>query len=267
PALLAEIPDPPLWLYLRGQAKLLNSPSLTVVGTRKPTSYAISALKYLISPRIAKNIVIISGLAYGIDKLAHQLALNSDGRTIAVLAGGLDEIYPSAHTQLANQILAQNGLLMSEYPPLSRPRPYKFPIRNRLLAGMSLATLVVECSVKSGTMITARLANEFNREVLAVPNQILLESVQGANQLIGQGAVPIFRPEALLSLYGLNEANDQVDNQSAAILNCLARGKRSVEQLVDELKFDISSLLVKLTEMELAGLIDQRQPGQYQKKS
>ncbi len=190
PPLLKEIPNPPILLFLKGNKKLLkNKKQLSVVGSRKTNQYGIYSANELI-PKLNKNIIIVSGLAYGIDSLAHRLALNNQQKTIAVLGSGVDNnsIYPKENQSLANEIIINNGLIISEFPPLSPPLKHHFPQRNRILAGLSMASLVIQAKKKSGALITAYMALDFNREVLTVPANINLQYSQGNNQLIKNGA-------------------------------------------------------------------------------
>ncbi len=191
PQFLKEIPDPPPLLFLKGNKDLLKHGNnfLTVVGSRKTNSYGTFLATELLTP-LNNNIIIVSGLAYGIDSLAHSLALKSNKKTIAVLGSGLDSnsIYPKENQKLANDIIKDNGLIISEFPPLTPPLKHHFPRRNRLLAGLSLATLVLQAKKRSGALITAYMALDFNREVLSIPSNINLENSQGNNQLIKAGA-------------------------------------------------------------------------------
>ena len=187
PALLKEIPDPPPLLYVRGKLGEPDAPSLTIVGTRSPTNYGKTISRQL-SQRLAENgVTIISGFARGIDRWAHQGALDANGRTIAVLGNGLSQIYPEENRDLADKIV-KSGALISEFPMMTRPLPGNFPRRNRLVSGMSSGTVVVEASIRSGSLITARHAAEQGREVFAVPGQIFSKQSKGAHLLINQGA-------------------------------------------------------------------------------
>ena len=205
PKILKEIADPPLWLFAIGNVQLLSSNCLAVVGSRKNTTYAIRAINRLLSKDILNKVTIISGLAYGIDKLAHLASLNSNGKTVAVLAGGLDKIYPAAHRGLAKDIIDQGGLLISEHPPGSPATAYKFPIRNRIIAGLSQATIIVEATIKSGTMTTAKSVIDQNRELFVIPGEIDKKSSEGCNYLIAQGATPLLYKEQLINFFKLKK--------------------------------------------------------------
>jgi DNA processing protein len=187
PALLEEIHDPPLVLYAKGRLEVLESPCVAIVGTRRPTCYGLQMAEGLSADLGRRGVTIVSGLARGIDAAAHRGCLESQGRTIAVLGCGIDVVYPREHTQLTRQI-AQQGLLLTEFPPGTSPSPQNFPIRNRIISGLALGALIVEASEYSGSLITARLALEQNREVFAVPGNLTSPQSFGPNFLIKQGA-------------------------------------------------------------------------------
>ncbi|MFD2133116.1 DNA-processing protein DprA [Pseudogracilibacillus auburnensis] len=188
PDQLKTIPDAPLVLYTLGNIALLKHlPSISVIGTRKPTNEAPQKLKQIVTPIIKNDWVIVSGLAYGIDSLAHKLALFHKGKTITVLGSGLNHIYPRENIQLFEQI-AKMGLVVTEYPPDVPPRKYHFPERNRIISGLSLATLVIEATEKSGTLITVDQALDQGREVYAVPGSPLIKQTVGCHQMIQDGA-------------------------------------------------------------------------------
>lgn len=187
PMLLKEIVDPPPLLYVRGELGEPDAPIITIVGTRSPTNYGKTISRQL-SQQLAENgVTIVSGFARGIDTCAHQGALQANGRTIAVLGNGLSQIYPNENKDLADEIV-ESGALISEFPMSVPPFPKNFPRRNRLVSGLSSGTVVVEASVRSGSLITARHAAEQGREVFAVPGQIFSKQSKGSHQLINQGA-------------------------------------------------------------------------------
>jgi DNA processing protein len=187
PSLLDEIYDPPLVLYARGQLEPLKRPCLAVVGTRKPTVYGLQMAEGIASDLGSRGITIISGLARGVDGGAHRGCMDGNGTTIAVLGCGIDIVYPREHRQLTQKIL-ENGLLLSEFPPGTSPSPQNFPVRNRIISGLALGTLIIEASEYSGSLITARLAMEQNREVFAIPGNLTTPQSFGPNFLIKQGA-------------------------------------------------------------------------------
>lgn len=187
PALLEEIFDPPLILYCRGCLNLMNSPAIAIVGTRRPTFYGMQMAQGLAHELACRGLVVVSGLARGIDASAHRGSLEAGGITAAVLGCGIDVVYPREHGRLTLEI-AEHGALISEFPPGTSPAPQNFPVRNRIISGMSLGTVIVEASEYSGSLITARLAMEQNREVFAVPGNLTSPQSFGPNFLIKQGA-------------------------------------------------------------------------------
>jgi DNA processing protein len=187
PARLKQIPDPPLVLYVRGDVKVLSRYALAIVGTRRPTAYGSQVAQRLARDLAQRQLVIVSGLARGIDSPAHRGALEAAGKTVAVLGSGIDVIYPRENKRLAEQVV-ECGALISEFPPGTSPAPENFPIRNRTISGLTLGVLVVEAAEYSGSLITARLALEQNREVFAVPGNITSAQSFGPNHLIKQGA-------------------------------------------------------------------------------
>ena len=199
PKLLAEIYDPPVILYCRGDSELLNSISIAIVGSRKYTSYSKSVLEKIIPHLVSSKITIVSGLAVGVDGMAHYLALENGGKTIGVLGCGVDEIYPTSNRQLGERMLEKGGLIISEFPPGTPPLKQNFPLRNRIIAGLSSGTLVVEARKDSGSLITAGLSNDFGREVFAVPGNIDSFASEGTNGLIKQGAKIVTSAADILS--------------------------------------------------------------------
>jgi DNA processing protein len=188
PARLKEIYDPPIILYVRGSSDVLNQPGIAMVGTRHPTPYGSGMAERLGCDLAAQGLVIISGMARGVDTASHRGAISAKGKTIAVFGTGVDVIYPKENSRLSEQILAQGGALVSEFPIGTSAFPQNFPIRNRILSGMSVGVLVVEAAEYSGTRITARLALEQNRDVFAVPGNVTNKNSWGPNTLIKQGA-------------------------------------------------------------------------------
>ncbi|SIQ74322.1 DNA processing protein [Peribacillus simplex] len=188
PFLLKQIFDPPWVLYYKGDKKLLTRKNtLGVVGTRKPTSYGLEALKSILLPLVKKKFVIISGVAAGIDAESHKITLSEGGDTIGVLGGGVMQIYPKSNVTLAEEI-TNNGLLISETPPEMKAEPWMFPLRNRIISGLSQGVFVVEAKERSGSLITAQAALEHGREVFALPGNVTSPESLGTNQLISDGA-------------------------------------------------------------------------------
>lgn len=188
PKQLREIYDPPLVLYLLGNAEVINKPGIAVVGTRRPTPYGVGMAERLASDLAARGLVIFSGMARGVDSAAHRGALNARGQTVAVWGTGIDEVYPRENKKIRDQILASGGAIITEFPLGTFPAPQNFPIRNRLISGISIAVLVIEAGEYSGTRVTARCALEQGRDVLAVPGNVTNKMSWGPNTLIKQGA-------------------------------------------------------------------------------
>lgn len=210
PKSLKNIFDPPLALYVRGNIEA-EFFAIGFVGSRKATPYGKIATNILVRPLASKRITIISGLAYGIDAEAHRATLSVLGKTIAVLGGGIDEatLYPRSHRELAKEIIAKGGAVVSEYPPKTQSLPSNFPERNRIISGLSKAIVVVEAGERSGALITARIALEQNREVFAVPGAITSELSKGTNRLIREGAQPVQSAEDLMESLELAEVVDE----------------------------------------------------------
>lgn len=188
PPLLKEIHDPPMILFVNGDVTILSTPQIAIVGARKPTQEGLYNSELFAAELASAGLTITSGLALGIDQAAHHAAVKVKKPTIAVLGTGLNEIYPKKHQQLSQDIILTGGALISEYPLHMPPKPQNFPRRNRIIAGLSLGTLVVEATLKSGSLITARLSMEENREVFAIPGSIHQPQSRGCHQLIREGA-------------------------------------------------------------------------------
>lgn len=273
PPLLRQIPDPPPFLYVSGEL-LQQSHNIAVVGSRNPTAYGISAATRLSENLSILGFTIVSGMARGIDSAAHEGALLGKGKTIAVLGSGLDKIYPPENRKLFNQI-SENGAVISEFSIQSPPEAHHFPIRNRIISGMSLGTVVVEAAKKSGSLITARLAAEQNREVFAVPGSIHSFKSCGTNSLIKQGAklvehaqdiIEELSPQIQENLEG-NSVNAYLDNQlkvlpelnsdEQIVMNHLEAYPIHVDELVRKTSMAPGKLLGILLKFELEGIAQQ----------
>ena len=198
PKLVSQIANPPQKLYAEGNLKLLNQPAITVVGSRYMTGYGQKVCSFLVRDLVANHLVIVSGLARGVDAWAQQTCLRFGGKTIAVLAHGLDKIYPPENRSLAEEIIKKGGLWLSQYPPKTPIKVSNFRERDRLMAALSVGTLVIEGKSKSGTKITASYAADFNREVFAVPGPIDSPNAIGPAELIQQGAKLVLTVEDIL---------------------------------------------------------------------
>lgn len=263
PLLLKEISHPPLSLYYLGNAKVFKDFNyfVAVVGTRRPTFYGKETAKNLARDLSLDGIAAVSGLALGIDGEVHRGALEGKTPTIAVLGSGLKKIYPAYHKELAKKIVEKDGLILSEYPPQSPPARWTFPERNRILAGLSQATIVIEAPFKSGAMITANFALDANRDIGAVPGEVSSINSEGTNYLIKNGAALIRNVEDALELLGLKrEKSEVLDNLSETeqyIINLLKEPKTR-EELTRENKLSSQELNQVLTLLELKGLIENK---------
>jgi len=276
PVLLKEISDPPNPLYVRGNAQLLNfSPLLAVVGSRKSSVYGKQAIDRLLTPLVKNGVPLVSGLAYGIDSIAHNLCLSYHTPTIAVLGSGIDDatIYPRLHVKLANAIIKDGGVIISEYPAGTAPLQFHFPARNRIIAALTMSTLVVQAAARSGSLITARLALEYGRDVAAVPGAITDSLSAGTNQLIQQGATPLLTPEdafAMLNIDPVATASNRVSatltDQQKIVLAAMSSTPLHVDQLVAITSLPSPVLSVTLTELELIDAVDHLGGMKYVKK-
>jgi DNA processing protein len=274
PALLAELPDAPKILYALGNTKLLQEVSLlgcAIVGTRKPTAYGQAVTEKLSTDLSSAGLIIVSGMARGIDGAAHEACLKNKGKTIAVLASGLDQknIYPPEHRGLAKTIIKEGGLLLSEYEAGTPPLRFHFPQRNRIIAGLSKAIIVVEASEKSGALITASLGLDYNREILAVPGLITNPVAIGPNKLIAQGATLIAEPKDVLRIFGLTapEPGEQLELFDDPLLQLLTtHHSLTASQLAQLGNFDISWVSQRLTELELNDIIVSKSDGAFTTK-
>jgi DNA processing protein len=261
---LAQISGPPLILWYRGELlPALENNCLAVVGTRKPSAYGRQMCAKLITPACKKGLTIVSGLAYGIDTIAHQTAVQNGAKTISVLAGGLESIYPAANQDLAKKII-ENGALVSEYEPGTKLDPWNFPARNRIISALSQKTFIVEGPITSGAMLTAKFAIEQNRDLMALPGQVNHPNAQGPNYLIKNGAQCITTPEDILSSFGLDlEDKDQLeavpdiseDEQKIFDLFKTQQREISFDELILQTGLPFGKLSTILLNLELKGYI------------
>ena len=265
PKLLKEIPDPPKQLYLKGKLPDDDTKFLCVVGSRKYSPYGKEVCEELISGLSGYNIAIVSGLALGIDSIAHRAALSARLLTIAIPGSGLNEnvLYPSSHRMLAKKIVESGGVLMSEFEPDEEATVYTFPQRNRVMAGMSHAILVIEAVEKSGTLITARLALDYNRDVLTVPGSIFSKNSYGPHTLIRLGSTPITTSDDILLALNINAvekkqiSQDSLSKNEQAVLKLLDSPLER-DTLISELNMKISEANILISTMEIKGLLVER---------
>jgi DNA processing protein len=278
PAALATIPDPPHLLYLRGSLQEGDARAVALVGSRTCTSYGKRVVERLAQGLVRAGYVIVSGLARGIDGVAHRAALEAGGRTLAVLAGGLSRIYPPEHKGLAEEV-SRAGALLSEAPMRQEPMAGLFPARNRIISGLSQAVVLIEAAEKSGALITAEHAAEQGRTVLAVPGPIDSEASGGTNALIRQGAILCRGVDDILEeLHGVSALAmaakkagaatvpppapppPQLDEAQRRVWDALAEGPRHVDQLVQQLGLDVAPLAGMLLVLEMKKVV-RRLPG------
>jgi DNA processing protein len=276
PTLLGAIPDGPPVLWYRGQLSALDAPAVAIVGSRAATSVSVDTAARLASDLAARGIVVVSGLARGVDSAAHRGALTA-GQTIAVLGSGVDHIYPPEHAPLATQI-AQAGLVFSEYPPGTLPLPHHFPMRNRLISGLSLAVVVIEASEKSGSLITAGCALEQGREVMAVPGNVLSGRNRGGHALLKDGAKIVETADDIVEGLGFDPAPKRsVDGTTSSsrtggsadpVLRVMAADQAyDLDALALNSGLDARRLLPRLIELELAGLVRRQGGGRFVRPS
>ena len=290
PPRLKEIYDPPVTLYVRGSLEVLTKPGIAMVGTRHPTPYGSGMAERLASDLAMQGLVIISGMARGVDTTAHRGAISARGKTLAVFGTGVDVIYPKENSRLAEQILALGGALISEFPLGTFAAPQNFPIRNRILSGMSVGVLVVEAAEYSGTRITARCALEQNRDVFAVPGNVTNKNSWGPNTLIKQGArlvatwedvweelptevrlalTPAASPESPGTGSASLFPDEGLPPHEKRILRLLKADEAThIDELVEKLEMEMSSseIFAALFELELTGKVRQM-PGKNFVKS
>ncbi len=264
PELLKQVYDPPFCLFVRGELSN-DTYNLAVVGTRKYTQYGKQMTQELVAPLAEQGITIVSGLALGIDSIAHETTLSSGGKTIAVLGSGINDrhIYPAAHRDLAKRIVASGGAVISEYPPGALPNKYTFPLRNRIIAGMSLGTLVIEAKKKSGALITSTYALDHDREIFTIPHNLTSETGEGPNNLIKSGAKIVMTYEDIIDALNLQDIAQYVTNkdilpdspQEAKLLEHLTREPVHVDDLIKQSLMSSPEVNATLTMMEMKGKV------------
>jgi DNA processing protein len=267
---LAAIFDPPVGLFARGDAdaELLDLPAVAVVGARSCSPYGASVARTLGRELAAAGLVVVSGLARGVDGEAHRGALEVGGTTVAVLGCGVDRVYPAAHAELARRVTEQ-GLIVSEYAPSVEPAPWRFPARNRIIAGLAAATVVVEARERSGALITADLALEEGREVFAVPGEITSALSAGTNALLRTGATALTSAADVLESFGIASPQPrhvEMSPPAELVLSRLRDRPAAPDELTRELAVPAAEVAMALAELELASLVDE-QAGVYRPTS
>ncbi len=273
---LSHASPPPKKLFLRG--RMPSVPGIAVVGTRRISPYGRSCVELLVPEIVRLGLPVVSGLALGIDGAAHEAALRANGRTFAVIGGGVDDasIFPDRHVGLAGRMLEADGGVLSEYPPGMPSMPYHFPQRNRLIAALSRAVLVIEASRKSGAMITAKLALDMGREVWAVPGPITHENSEGPNELIKNGATPIVSADDIAQALGCESGPQKaagrqksffpfegLPSPERAVAEKLASGIDTADALARALGLSVTNVSGLLTALEIRGIADSIGGGRY----
>jgi DNA processing protein len=275
PQTLLQIYDPPVLLYVRGDSQVLNLPSLSIVGTRKPTMYGMQMAERLGRDLAARGLMVISGMARGVDAIGHHGALAAGGRVIGVLGTGIDVCYPKENKKLYERVL-ERGAFISEFPLHTHPAPENFPIRNRIVAGMPLGVVVIEGAQYSGSLITARLAMEFGREVFGVPGNVTQPVSFAPNQLIKQGAKLVTNAEDVIEELPtpVRAALVKAEKPEAAQRNLIVQASlsasekkiydllstdepRHIDDIVDQSGLNSSEVLATLFDLEMKGLVRQ----------
>lgn len=270
PRRLRDIFNSPPVLYCTGELSPKDDWAVAVVGTRRITPYGKRVVKETVDFLARQGITIVSGLARGVDTEAHQAALEANGRTIAVMGCGVDTIYPPENRSLADQVI-QSGAIISDYPPGTPPESRNFPPRNRIISGLSLATLVVEAGERSGALITAKFALDQGREVFAVPGQIFAQHSKGTNTLIQEGAIPMLVPSDLMEALNLQFVVDQQetrlnvpgDETEAKIFALLNDESKHVDEIHLQTGMTVAQVSSTLALMELKGMVYQTGPMKY----
>ncbi len=271
PLRLKNIPQPPPVLYLLGEYTEADQWAVAIVGTRRVTSYGRQVTEQTAAYLARQGITVVSGLARGVDGIAHFAALNNGGRTIAVLGSGVDEIYPPEHRQLAEKI-ARDGAVISDYAPGTAPDSSNFPPRNRIISGLSAAVVVIEAGETSGALITATFAAEQGREVFAVPGGIYSPQSKGTNRLIQQGASPLLDPKDILDLLDIHQVEHYkqaslllpADDVESALLKLLQLEALQIDDLKAQSGLAVEKISAGLTMLELKGLVRQVNGSAYQ---
>ena len=264
PSRLSEFNNAPPVLYISGEYRPEDEWAVAVVGTRRVTAYGRQVTESIARTLASSGVTVVSGLARGVDAIAHQAALDAGGRTLAVLGCGVDRIYPPEHRQLAEQVIA-HGALISDYALGTPPEAHNFPPRNRIISGLSLATVVVEAGAKSGALITANFAVEQGREVFAVPGNVMTPQSKGTNRLIQQGAHPLLDPKEILETLELTLISEHrearvvlpADATEAQLFDILSHEPKHVDEIRAQADLPIEKVTAALAMMELKGMVRQ----------
>lgn len=279
PACLTTIPEPPPVLFVRGHLELLALPAIAVVGSRDHTTYGAEACRAVAAHAAGAGVAVVSGMARGLDAVAHEAALDAGGATIGVLGNGLGVVYPAANSRLYDRV-AENGLLLTEFPPGEKPTAGSFPRRNRLISGLARLTVVVEAAVGSGAIITADAALEQGRDVAAVPGPITSPTSVACNRLIRDGATPILDPSDLHAFYpeircwpplptrepaGMRALPSTLSPGERALAEALGPAPTPIDALTERFDRPVGLVLAQLGMLEIAGVVEQRPTGMFRR--
>jgi len=283
PALLSHISDPPEGLWFRGEFPSDDMPKAAIIGSRACSEYGISVATLLARDLAKQGVAVISGMARGIDAAAHKAAIEAGGKTIAVLGSGVDVCYPPEHDQLMEQII-NNGVIISEYPPGTKPERYFFPQRNRIISGLSNCIVVVEAAEKSGTSVTVGQALEQGRDVFAVPGSIYSRLSKGTNELIKMGAIPatcaddILRELKSRSWHKTNceaEVSDEAENiiakniapEEKLVYDCVGLEGAHVDEIIGKSGLPAATVQYLLVKLEIAGYVKRLAGGRFARRT
>ena len=276
PSARRTIPDPPVFLYAKGDLSILAQPCVALVGSRKMSSYGKRVTEHVVGPLVASGVVTVSGLALGVDAEVAKETLRAGGKNVAVLGHGLGMMYPRANQKIADEILGKGGLILTEFPIDISPDKYTFPARNRIIAGLSLGTVVIEAGKDSGSLITADLALDYGRDVFAVPGQIFDEGFEGCHAVLAKGTAKLVTSaEAILSEVGVVSSKGEKkeiafqprDEHEEHLWQVLTTMPQSVGDLSDRSSLDTGTINAALTMMELSGVVKNVGEGRWVKKT
>lgn len=256
PKSLLDLPTPPFVLYAKGDTALFNEKAFGIVGSRKSLPLSIKLAENYSKDLLEAGYVLVTGIAEGVDGAVLKTAVDNGGKVISVIAGGFDNVYPKTHQDLLDKVV-KNGLAISEYPPQTIPKPFHFPVRNRIIAGLSKGVLIVSGAMKSGTLYTAEYAEEYGKDLFAIPYSAGVSSGAGCNDLIKRGAHLTDTPEDILSFYGESktESIETYTDEEREILRALSDGELHIEKLSGALKKDAFKLTPILSILEIKGMV------------
>jgi len=256
PKTLLQTDYPPLVLYTKGNTELLSDKSFSIVGSRKSLPLSINVAKDYASAMIDAGFTLVTGIAEGVDQAVLETAVSKGAKVISVVAGGLDHIYPKANTDLAEKVI-ENGLVISEYPPEIAPQRYMFPVRNRIIAGLSVGSLIVSAGLKSGTIYTAEYAEEYGKDVFAIPYSVGIASGQGCNELIKRGVTLTDTPSDVLEFYGIQEKREEIylTEEEKSIISVLSGGELHIDKISERVNKPVYEILTVLSMLEIKNVI------------